>query len=158
MTYANPTSADLRCNVCRKLAASHARCAECDILVGPGHAVTALVDGARCFTCRRVRDRWEAAEARIREAEAGAREARHASIGAGSKYGDRSPSIPIDRQKGQMLRGEAHFPTAAEQKGQMLRGEAHVNENRPIVRDTARHSAAPRPTETETETDMAGRH
>jgi len=67
MSYAKPTSVDLRCNVCRKLAATHLRCAECGILVGPGHADTALVDGLHCFTCRRLLKRWEVAEARIRE-------------------------------------------------------------------------------------------
>ena len=67
MSYANPTSADLCCNVCHKLAEGHVRCAECGILVGPGHADTALMDGLHCFTCRRLLKRWEAAEARIRD-------------------------------------------------------------------------------------------
>jgi hypothetical protein len=75
MSYANPTSEDRFCNVCGWLAETHPRCAQCGIFVGAGHADTALVDGAHCFTCRRLLKRWEAAEARIRDG----REARHAA-------------------------------------------------------------------------------
>jgi len=65
VTYANPSSTDRLCNVCRLPVATHLRCGACEILVGPGHDTTALVDGQHCFTCRRTLDRWEAAEARI---------------------------------------------------------------------------------------------
>jgi len=85
MSYVHPTSEDRCCNICGKLAATHARCGQCGIFIGPDHAITALVDGQHCFTCRRMLDRWEAAEARIAQG----REMRHAAMSpqGGRRYG-----------------------------------------------------------------------
>jgi hypothetical protein len=53
MTYKNPTSSDTHCTVCGLLAATHPRCRDCTVLIGPDHATKSLIDGL-CASCWRV--------------------------------------------------------------------------------------------------------